>query len=47
MRFPPLNKMEETREQKLERLGKIYFQASQNAELEKYLGSEHPIYNKH
>lgn len=37
---------EETREEKFERLGKIYSQASQNAELEKYLGSEHPIFKK-
>ena len=36
----------ETREEKFERLGKIYSQASQNAELEKYLGSDHPIFNK-
>lgn len=38
--------MEETREQKFERLGKIYAQASQNAELEKYLGSDHPVFQK-
>lgn len=29
-----------------ERLGKIYSQASNNAELENYLGSSHPIFQK-